>query len=125
VTTIVAALATMTTIDAAMAADVTATTAIALETSIATRVVDAMTDMEAAVIAAVTEAAIVEVAAVAIMIALMIVPALLLLLATNHVSLTQVAAETMPAATIVTEVGRSITCRRAIRTVSSEPRVYD
>jgi hypothetical protein len=40
------------------------------------------------------------------MIALMIVPALLLLLETNHVSLTQVAAETMPAATIVTEVGR-------------------
>jgi hypothetical protein len=40
--------------------------------------------------------------------------ALLLLLETKHVSLTQVAAETIPAATIVTEVGRSITCRRAI-----------
>ena len=114
VTTIAAALATMTTIDAAMAAGVTVTTAIALETLIVTRVVDAMTDMEAVVIAAATEAVNVEVAAVAIMIALMIVPALLLLLETNHVSLTQVAAETMPAATIVTEVGRSIACRRAI-----------
>jgi hypothetical protein len=126
VTTIAAALATMTTIDAAMAAGVTVTTAIALETLIVTRVVDAMTGMEAVVIAAVTEAVTVGVAAVAITIALMIVPALLLLLLeTNHVSLTQVAGETIPAATIVTEVGRSITCRRVIERCHLNLELYD
>ena len=124
VMTIEVALAMMTTIDAAMAADVTETTAIALETSIATRVVDAMIDMEAVVIAAATVAAIVVV--VAIMIAVTIVPLLLPLLATNHANLMQEVVETIAAATIATQVGRlGYHMSTRDRTVLSEPRAND
>ena len=106
VMTIAAALAMTIMIDAAMEADVTVTTAIALETSIAMRVADVMTDMEVVVIEAATVAAIDVVAAT--MIVVMTVPRSLLLLETNHVSLTQEADETMAAAMIATQVGRLV-----------------
>ena len=124
--TIAVALATTTMTDAAMAVDVTVMTAIALGTSIATRAVDAMTDMEVVVIAAVTVAATVVVVEVVITIAAMIVPVSLLPLETNHASLMQEAVEIIAAATIATEVGRLVyQISTHDRTVSSEPRAYD